>query len=205
MTKFSRDDFRRIQWSLVILVVLSLIGAAAVFGALQATKSAKAAAQRVEAERNEIRGKLARARDEEQEIRAKIVRYQDLLARGYITEEQRLDWVERIAKIKAARKLIEVQYELQPQKPVEAALLPEGASGGGYEFLSSPMKLQMHLLHEDDLLGFLQDLRKSVNALIVVRRCGLERITSTGTVQGGTQPQLKADCDLEWITLRGKK
>lgn len=202
---FSQDDFRRIRWSLAALVVLALLGAAVVFASLQATKAARVAAQKVEAERGEIRGKLARAREEEQEIRAKIARYLEIVGRGYITEERRLDWIERIAKIKSARKLIDVQYELLPQKTVEAGLLPEGAVGGGYEFMSSTMKLQMQLLHEGDLLGFLADLRTSVSALLVVRQCNVERIARGAGAERGAQAQLKADCDIDWITLREKK
>ncbi|RLJ63749.1 hypothetical protein [Sulfurisoma sediminicola] len=202
---FSKADFRRIQWSVVILVILALLGAAVVFGALQLTKAAQAEARKVEAERGDIRNKLARARDEEQDIRARIARYQELVERGYVTEEQRLDWIERIAQIKAARKLIDVQYELMPQKPVEAGLLPEGNSGGGYEFMSSAMKLQMQLLHEDDLLGFLTDLRARVRALIVVRQCAVERIPRGATSERGVQAQLKADCEIDWITLREKR
>jgi hypothetical protein len=202
---FSKADFRRIQWSVAILVILALLGAAVVFGAMQLTKAAQAEARKVETERGDIRNKLARARDEEQEIRARIARYQELVERGYVTEEQRLEWIERIAQIKAARKLIDVQYELMPQKPVEAGLLPEGNSGGGYEFMSSTMKLQMQLLHEDDLLGFLTDLRTRVRALIVVRQCTVERIPRGGAAERGVQAQLKADCDLDWITLREKR
>lgn len=203
---FSKDDFRRVQWSALALLVLALLGGAVVFGALQLTKAAEADARKVEAERGDIRNKLARARDEEQEIRAKIARYQELVARGYVTEEQRLDWIERIAQIKTARKLLDVQYELLPQKAVDASLLPEGAIGGGHDFMSSPMKLQMQLLHEDDLLGFLADLRARVRALIVVRQCSVERIArGPAATERGVQPQLKADCDLDWITLREKK
>jgi hypothetical protein len=204
-TKFSQNDFRRVQWSLAIMMLLALLGASVVFGSLQLTKAAKAEALKVEAERGDIRNKLARARDEEQEIRGKIARYQELVQRGYITEEQRLDWVERIAQIKTARKLFDVQYELMPRKAVESALLPEGAVGGGYEFMSSTMKLQMQLLHEGDLLGFLADLRANVRALIIVRQCNVERIARGAVNDRGTQPQLKADCDIDWITLREKK
>lgn len=202
---FSKADFPRIQWSVAILVLLALLGGGVVFGSLQLTKKAQAEARRVEADRADIRNKLARARDEEQEIRAKIARYQELVERGYVTEEQRLDWIERIAQVKAARKLIDVQYELMPQKPVETGLLPEGNVGGGYEFRSSAMKLQMLLLHEEDLLGFLADLRARVRALIVVRECTVERIPRSAASERGVQPQLKADCDLDWITLREKK
>jgi hypothetical protein len=201
----SRSDLRRIGWSLAFMVTLFLLGAAVVFLARQTLKSAQAGARQAGIERSDIRSKLARAREEEQEIRAKIGRYQEILARGYITQEQRLDWVERIARIKAARKLIDVQYELAPQTPVQSILLPEGAAGGGYEFMPSTMKLHMQLLHEDDLLGFLSDLRQDVQALLVVRRCNVERIARAPGGERGTQAQLRADCEIDWITLREKK
>lgn len=205
ISTFTTKDLRRIGWSLVFLAIFILLGAAVVVVAKQTLRAAHAAAKQADIARNDIRGKLARARDEEQEIRTKITRYQEMLTRGYITQEQRLDWVERIAQIKSARKLIEVEYELAPQAPVQSSLLPEGAAGGGYEFMSSTMKLRMQLLHENDLLGFLSDLKQSVGALLVVRRCDVERIARVPGGERTAQAQLKADCEIDWVTLREKK
>lgn len=201
---FSRRDFSHLRWSLASLFFFAVLGAAIVSGALLADRLARDESRKTEMKRIEIRGKLDRAREEEQEIRTKIARYQDIVARGYIAAEQRLDWIERIDQIRSARKLIDVQYELSPQKPVDAALLPAGASGGGYEFMSSTMKLRLQLLHEDDLLGFLSDLRAKVRALLVVRGCDIERIPAPTGGERATRAQLKADCDIDWITLRAK-
>lgn len=200
--KFDRDDLKKIQWSLAVLLICVALAAAIIFGARFADQSVRAEERKTSAARSEIRDKLARARDEEQEIRAKITRYQDIVARGYINPEQRLDWIDRIAQIRATRKLIDVQYELAPQKPMDAALLPEGAKGGGYEFMSSSMKLQMQLLHENDLLGFLSDLRSGVRAMVVVRRCDVERLAPQPASDRATRAQLKADCDIDMVTLR---
>lgn len=203
---FTPADFRRLRWSALLLLVLVILGAGAIFVSLQLTKAARAELQQAEAERGDIRTRLGRARDEEQEIRARIARYNDLVARGYIRPEDRLEWVERIAAIKAARKLIDVQYEIAPQRTVDVALLPEGAAGGGYEFMSSTMRLQMQLLHEDDLLGLLADLRGNAPALLVPRGCGIERLPQgVGGGERGIRAWLKADCEIEWITLREKK
>jgi hypothetical protein len=201
---FGREEFHRIRWSLASLAFFVLLGAAVVAGARLADKMARDEARTVRAARDDIRGKLARARDEEMEIRAKITRYQDIVARGHIAPEQRLNWIEQIARIRAERKLIDVQYELAPQKPVDPALLPEGAVGGGYEFMSSSMRLQMQLLHEDDLLRFLSELRSGVRALLVVRRCDVARLAAPTGGERGTRAQLTADCDIDWITLREK-
>jgi hypothetical protein len=202
--KFSPTDIKKLQWSILLLVVLAAIGGGLVFLAQNSLKQAQITHRQAIAQRGDAQTKLSRARDEEREIRDKIDHYKELLERGYIGPEQRLVWVEEIKRLKEARKLIDIQYEFLPQKPVDTLLIPEGPVGGGYEYLTSTMKLQMQLLHEDDLLGFLQDLKKNVQAYVVTRDCHIERSSSTNAPLRGPRPQLKADCTLEWITLREK-
>ena len=66
------------------------------------------------------------------------------------------------------------------------------------------MRLQMQLLHEGELLGFLAELRNAVQALVQVRSCSIERIAPSSAGRG-SNAQIKADCTLEWITLREGK
>lgn len=198
------EIFTRLRWSLAVFVVLAAAGAAVALLAQRVVEQARRQEQVTANQLRDVESKLGRLRDETEEIRAKIARYQELVGRGVIGQEERLDWVEKIAKIKAARRLFDLDYEFAPQKTVDPALLPEGAAGGGYEFMASPMRLHMQLLTEDDLLGLLADLRQSVRAILVVRRCGVERLPKAPG-GAGLQPQLKADCDIDWITLREKK
>lgn len=200
---FTKDDFRRIRLSLAAAAVMVAAGGAIVYASMQlnqAEKKSKAAAQ---AKRLDSQGKLARARDEELEIKKKIARYNELSARGIFGEERRLDWVEQIRTIKNERKLFDIQYEIAPQQTIDAATLP-GASAS-YDFLSSTMQMRMKLLHEDDLLNFLDDLRAAAQAYIRVRRCDVERLPkATGEIRG-LPPLLAADCTIEWITVRERK
>ena len=50
-----------------------------------------------------------------------------------------------------------------------------GTKPAGVDFYASTMKVQIALLHEGDLLGFLHDLRESGNAYYAVRRCAIAR------------------------------
>ncbi|MDP2811423.1 MAG: hypothetical protein Q8O34_14865 [Rhodocyclaceae bacterium] len=202
--KITAQDLRRLRWGIVLLVVLLLASAGIVFAALNHLKQAQHENRQAVAQRGDIKSRLVRARDEEREIRDKISRYQEIATRGIIGQEQRLDWVEQIARIRAARRLIDVQYELSPQQPVDAKLLPGGAAAGGYEFMASTMRLQMQLLHEDDLLGFLADLQKNVHALLVVRDCAVDRVARGGAGERAVPAQLAAECTIDWITLREK-
>lgn len=197
-------DLKRLQWAIAFLVLMSLIGGGSVLTTEHLKKSSEKTFKEATAARLDIQTRLGRARVEEQELRDKIGRFQAFKARGYIGPEQRLDWIETIARIKAARRIFKLAYEFAPQRPVEASILPGGASAGGFEIMSSQMRLQIELLHEGELLAFLADLRNTVPALLEVRSCAIERIAPS-TTNRGNNAQLKAECTLEWITLREGK
>lgn len=201
--KLDAKDFKRLQWSIVFLVLMALIGGGSLWSTLMLQKGGEKNIKQASAARMEVQGKLARARDEEQELRDKIGRFQLLKDRGFIGEEKRLDWVETLARIKKARRLSKLEYEFAPQRLVDASILPGGAIAGGYEIVSSQMKLRLNLLHERELLDFLTELRSAVQAMVQVRSCAIEPITDRAI--RGNNAQLKADCTLEWITLREGK
>lgn len=191
-------NLKALRWSLALLVFASLLTGALGTAALHFSRLTEQAHQRALALQRETRAKLARVNDDEREIREKINRYQELLRRGRIAPERRLEWVETLRRIKETRKLLDLDYELAPQRPLDEK--PQAA--GGYEFLASAMKLEMPLLHENDLLGLLADLSARAHAVISVKRCRIERApASTGQRIAAT---MKAQCELDWITLQEK-
>lgn len=202
-------DLKRLQWAIAFLIAMSLVGGGAVWTTEQMKKSGNKALLDATAARKDIQVKLARAREEQQELTEKLNRFKELKARGLIGPERRLDWVEAIARIKAARQISKLDYEFLPQRRVDASILPGGATAGGFEFMSSQMRLQIHLLHEGELLAFLSDLRtdlrNNVQALVSVRACTIERLPAPSSAARGGRAQLKAECTLEWITLKEGK
>lgn len=199
----SRDDFHRIRASLALALAM-IVGGAGVVGAstllLQAEWEAHRAAQ---AKRAEIQGRLAHVRSEEREIKQTIARFNELAGRGVFGEEARLDWVERIREIGKARRLFHIRYEFSPEHPLGPEAAP--ATSRAYDFRASTMKLQMQLLHEADLLGFLSDLRTAVAAYIRLRECTVARLSQDAGAAGTLAPQLKADCTIDWIIVRETK
>jgi hypothetical protein len=192
------SDFKRLWPNLLLLIVCAIASAGTVMLTQHKKDSSLAIDTKAHLDQAETQARLARARDEAQELRDKIARYGQIETRGLIGEEHRLEWLERIQSIKSARKLIDVQYELQPQQPIDASLL--SGSAGDLEFMSSSMQLHLLLLHEADLLDFIADLNASVDAFVRVRQCNVKRIPGEARMA-----QLRADCTLEWITLRRKK
>lgn len=192
---------QRIAGPAIVAVALIAAGAAAVAVTNRLLTAARAEQQAVRAERATEQNKLVRATDEAREISERLVDYRRLVERGIVGEERRLDWVDRINAIKAARKLSEVKYSIGPQRPAE---YPGITGGGEVEFLASPMQLSLALLHEEDLFRFIGDLRSALSALVVVKACSIER-TGEAAKARGLAPRLRALCELDLVTIRDKR
>ena len=66
--------------------------------------------------------------------------------------------MELIKDVRDTRRLLDVQYEFAPQQVISGASLPS------HSFRSSTMQLRMKLLHEGDLLNFINDVRDKIAA-----------------------------------------
>lgn len=204
MMNFSSQDFKKIQWAVLLLIICLLIASAAVWAVFAQQKAAIQMNNSLIAAEKEMAANLQRARNEEQELRDKITRYEALKQRGIVGAEQRLDWIDLINQIKTERRILKLEYDFAPQRKLDATLLPEGPEAGGMSLMSSQMHLRLSLLHEGELLGFLDDLRAAASALVQIRACSLGRSIPgpAEAAQRGIKPQLTAECTLEWITLK---
>lgn len=194
------------QLAIPALVAVAMMAAGATAVVLSERYLAKTRAERLAAaeERRGALDKLSRATSEEREIRDKLVDYRRLLDRGVIGDEQRLDWVETIAQIKTARKIADIKYSISPQRAFDVP--GAGAAGGDVEFRISELKLDLQLLHEGDLMVFLDDLQRQLKTHVMVRSCSLQRLDRSGTaVPTGATPRLRADCVVDLLTIRDRK
>ena len=180
--------------TLALLLCAILAAAGGSYYVVEQNRQTSLRMKQAQARQVEMRAKLARAHDDEREIREKINRYQDILSQGRTESEHRIDWVEVLRHIKETRRLLGLDYEIAPQR-----LLDEKSPvSGGYAFMTSTMKLEMPLLHENDLLGLFADLSQQVRALISVKSCRMERVPPAT----GQTATLQARCELDWITLQ---
>ena len=175
-------------------------------GLVYSARAALAAAQRelaaAQAERRDNRERLARIAEEEREVREKIDLYQRLKGLNILGGERRLEWAEAITHIRTQRELLDLRYLVERQRLLSSV----PGKPGSVDFYASTMKVELALLHEEDLLRFLSDLRQSGNAFFAVRKCALAR---TGQAIGGATmtPRLSASCEIDLVTImdRGAK
>lgn len=189
---------------LPLLACLALLGAGAALvawtqGDRRAATSELAA---VRAERAQARERLLRIAEEEKEVKEKLDVYGRLKALGIIGDEQRLEWADAMTRIRTRRELPDLRYRVERQR-----LLSSVASNpASVDFFASLMKVDVALLHEGDLLHFLNDLRESGNAYYSVKRCSLSR-TGSAPTGASLAPRLRAECEIDLITIvdRGAK
>jgi hypothetical protein len=194
--KFTPEELRKLGLPALIAVVLLAAGSGMIWGAdatLQAANQQAAAAQ---AERRQATERLARISEEEREVIEKLDVYKRLKQLNILGEERRLEWADAITRIRTQRELLDLSYRVDRQRLLASA----PGKPANVDFFASTMRVQLALLHEEDLLRFLGDLRDSGNAYYAVRRCSLTR---TGQPAAGIQisPRLRGECEIDLITI----
>jgi hypothetical protein len=199
--KISRGDVKKLRLPLALAIALLALGAASVITSGYYLDEARNAQSADRLGRVAAQERVSRVSEEEREIREYLVYYEQMRRSGMVGDRNRLDWVESIAKIKKDRKLFEIKYTIEAQKPLD---YPGIVGTSAAEFVVSRVKLEMLLLHEGDLLDFLADLRSTEKAHVSVRRCTVSRI-ERGAAPVALQPRLEAECQVDLVSVRNIK
>ena len=198
----TREELGRL--AVPALAALMLIGAGAwlitIAGLTRVQAQAQLAAAQTERKQNSDR--LARIAEEEREVSEKLDVYKQLKRLNIIGEERRLEWADAVTRIRNERELLDLTYRVDRRKLLKS--LP--GKPDSVDIFASTMSVQLDLLHEEDLLRFLADLRNSGNAYYSVKSCRVQRTGQAATGLTIT-PRLRANCELDLITVldRGAK
>src|SRR4051812_43864630 len=168
-----REDLKRLRVTAAAAAILTALGLAATAISDRHLVLATKARDAARAQRSAAQERVSKVSEEEREIRESLIFYRRMQRQGMIGGENRLDWIDAIAKIKSERKLFEIKYNIDAQKPLD---YPGVVSAKSMDFFVSRMKLDMLLLHEEDLLNFLADLRTVGKSHVSVRHCSVSRV-----------------------------
>lgn len=197
----TRDDLKRLRAPLALAVVLTAAGAAVLITSQSYLDAAKAERAMTRASRVAAQERVLRVSEEEREIRENLVDYERMREHGMVSEQNRIEWIESIARIKNTRKLFEIRYRIEAQRPLD---YPGVVATGNADLVVSRVRLEMLLLHEDDLLNFLADLQSAKKAYVSVRQCMVTRLDRGPTQTAGPlQPRLQAQCTLDLVSVKG--
>jgi hypothetical protein len=194
--RFTPDELRKLGPAMLLALALLAAGAGLIWGADATLSAASRQAEAAQAERRQATERLARISEEEREVIEKLDVYKRLKQLNILGEERRLEWADAVTRIRTQRELLDLSYRVDRQRLL--ASMP--GKPGNVDFFASTMRVQLALLHEEDLLRFLADLRNSGNAYYAVRQCNLTRTAQPGA---GIQiaPRLRGECEIDLITI----
>ena len=193
--KFNLRDLSKLQWHALLAILLLIAAGALGYWSQQRAHLANTERATAENQLQQIDKRLRQVRTEEQEIKQRTSLFQQLEKSGMTGEEKRLEWIELLRDLQRQLRLPGMNYEFGPQ------LTLEKVDGAAFAYHSSHLRIKLHLLHEEDLLNFLEQLQQRAKSMVLVRSCRVSRSTASNDPGAGLA-QLSAECDMEWVTLR---
>lgn len=192
----SEKELKVLQLPIVLLAAAVTVGIALVYVTGQWLDAAQLDLARQQSQLRDARTRLQRSGDERATIERYLGDFQTLRQLGFVGEEPRINWVEGLRAANQQAQLFGVEYQIAPQNPYPyAAELDPGTLA----VRQSVMKLNFRLLHEGDLMRFLAALARQNVGIFTINDCALERVGVDAAPRH--QPNLRAECDLAWITL----
>ena len=120
---------------------------------------------------------------------------------GLVGQERRLSWIEVLESTNQVLRLPTLGYSLNPQ---ETFVRPGFQLKRGVSVMSSPMDLEIGLLHEEDMFALLEGLRLSIQNLFTVDSCSISRAGPVGTSLDTRRTNLESQCSIRWVTINAK-
>lgn len=192
---FSKDDLPTLKWSLGAFVLsLALAGIAYSLSEVYLAQSLK---DRQEAQKQltQAQTQLDATQNDQQNMATYAIEYNALMAQKVIGDEQRLDWMEGLEKLRQQGRVTDFKYTISPQQgyvpnpPLDA---------GNFQLSRSNMTLQIDLLHEEQLMHFFADMQKQLKGWFILDGCSLSQANE------GEGFTLKAECKGGWFTMKNR-
>ena len=200
--KILKTDIPLLRWSILAISASVLISAAILY--LNSTHIGNTHNDLLQARklRNDARTRLQAAHEDRDNMSIYSSEYGILAKRKIIGDEQRLDWIEGMEKLRQMNLVWDFRYNIAPQKTYTPN---PPISSGNFDIRYSEMKLQFDLLHEAQLVDFFAALPKKIQGWYQLEGCTLSRnATAEENSAMSSGVQLKAECTGGWITLKNR-
>ena len=191
------NDLRALKAPLIALMMVVAIGIGLLYYTDLTLKAAKRELAQQQNQLHAARTRLQKSGDEKEIIVRYLSGYQYLQRLGFVGDEQRINWLDGLRVTNQQTQLFGVDYQISTQQPYPHA---SELDPGQLALYQSVMKISFRLLHEQDLMRFLGTLAKQAAGVFSVTQCVIERLDTGGSIR--FQPNLRADCELAWITMR---
>lgn len=194
---FSVADIEDIKWSLGALLSSIVLAAGLITYSASYQEQALKDRQTAQRQLTEARNQLATAQSDLENMATYLLEYKALEAEKIIGNEQRLDWIEGLEKVRTQKHVLDFKYTIAPQQgytpnpPLDV---------GNFALNISPMTLQIDLLHEEQLLHLYAALHSEMQGWFILDHCSMSGSEAPGENTGS----LKAECAGGWLTMKNR-
>jgi hypothetical protein len=194
----SKADWLALRTPVAVMLGVALCGALLVAGTHAALKKTNVSVTASERSLKEARDQLFKSGEEKNRILRYNRSYTDLQRTGFVGEEERINWVDALRATSLQLKLFGVNYQIAARQ----AYKPQGLPDTGHFYLyRSTMKLELGLLHEEDLMRFIDALARQQVGVFLLQACSLQNSRPGSAMPAKVGANLQASCTLDWMTL----
>jgi hypothetical protein len=194
--KFARDDWKKIRTPAVIFSLAFILMGSLVYFAHLRKEASVFALRNQKAQLQEATRRYQLSGAEKNSIIKYLPQYQQLINKGVVGEERRLEWVDALRNVHKNQKLFTIKYGIGAQelyKPIFSI------NSGQFKITRSLMKLELAMLHEGDLLILFDSFTEQKTSPFIVRQCEITR--QNANIGSSLTPNMLAKCELDWITI----
>lgn len=194
---FSTDDLGEIKWSLLACLLSAGVAIGLINYSADIQQQSLKELQQAQRQLNTARDQLLTAQSDQENMASYQMEYDALVVQKVIGNEQRLDWIEGLERLRNQNLLPDFKYNIAPQ----SAFTPiPPLNAGNFALSISPMSMELDLLHEGQLLDFFGALSRQMPGWFLLDKCALTR--NDATQNGGVM--LKAQCAGGWFTMKNR-
>ncbi len=180
--------------SIITLLIVVVLSAAAVYGFGSLAESLKASVGQMQGTVQELQTQLDVKRDNLLKVTKHIQRYEELRTKGLIGMPDRPQWVEDLQRSYQHIGFDDfLKYQLQAPKPLTAAGADQApADPASTDPMAHDLQFEMTNVHELEVFGLINDYRNRVKGRFRVNSCTMRDAKDTG---------LTAQCVLRFLTI----
>ena len=191
-------DWFFLRRPLLFLLVAVVLSATLIILGMQFEEASHEAYRQGEASLNATHRKYENMVNDIDLLEQYTVHYSDYKASGLIGGERRLSWIESLESTNSVLRLPHLSYNLLAREDFQRAGLKVGKN---VVVNSSPMELNMDLLHEEDLFALVEGLGYSISSLFTVDGCNIILTSAVGESFTTKKANMKATCIIRWINI----
>lgn len=200
---FLSPDLLLLKWPSLLLAICVVASVILWVGVLRFRENSTLAMQAALANRGQMDTLIRQIKDEEKNIRAYSDRYRQLQTSGVIGDEDRLELVEVLGRIRAHHNLYPIQFDIEQQAVLPLQEAESEDAGPSLSLRASRIQIALALLHEEDLTWLLAELRGVGRGMFVIEECSISRTGGEAASEIlKLSENLSASCKILWLTLK---